>query len=86
MDTVQVYTTIEKDGEIHVMDLPFKRGQQVELIVRAEPAVDAHAAPLTAARLLASELIGLWQDRTDIGDSPEYARQLREQAQRRGMA
>ena len=83
MDAVQIYTTVEKDGEIHLSNLPFKRGQQVELIVRAEPATDAGIPPLTAGRLLGSELIGLWQDRTDIDDSLEYARQLREQVQRR---
>ena len=36
--------------------------------------------------LIESGLIGLWKDRTDIGDSLEYARQLRQQAQnRRGV-
>jgi hypothetical protein len=38
---------------------------------------------LTAQQLLASDLLGMWQDRTDIGDSVTYARQLRQQAQRR---
>ncbi len=38
---------------------------------------------LTARELLNSDLIGMWQDRTDIGDSAAYARQLREQAQNR---
>lgn len=36
--------------------------------------------PMTARDLLDSELVGMWADRTDIGDSSEYARQLREQA------
>lgn len=39
--------------------------------------------PLTAADLLASDLVGLWSDRTDIGDGHEFARRLREQAQTR---
>lgn len=39
--------------------------------------------PLTAADLLASGLVGLWSDRADIGDSREFARRLREQAQTR---
>ncbi len=38
---------------------------------------------LTARQLLNSDLIGMWEDRTDIGDSSVYARQLREQAQKR---
>lgn len=45
------------------------------------------AAPLRTARdLLQSELVGLWADRTDIGDSLTFARQLREQAERRNPA
>ena len=39
---------------------------------------------MTARQLAASEIVGLWQDRTDIGDSVEFARQLREKAQTRG--
>jgi hypothetical protein len=39
--------------------------------------------PMTADDLLASGLVGMWKDRTDIGDNHEFARQLREQAQTR---
>ena len=39
--------------------------------------------PMTAADLLQSGLVGLWADRTDLGDSREFARRLREQAQTR---
>jgi uncharacterized membrane-anchored protein len=38
---------------------------------------------LTARQLLNSNLIGLWENRIDITDSLDYARQLREKAQRR---
>jgi hypothetical protein len=38
---------------------------------------------LTARDLLQSELVGLWADRSDIGDSLSYARQLRQQAEHR---
>jgi hypothetical protein len=38
---------------------------------------------LTARGLIRSGLIGLWKDRKDIGDSADYARQLRQQAQKR---
>ena len=41
--------------------------------------------PKTGAELLAileeSGLIGVWEDREDIGDSSEYARKLRKQAE-----
>jgi hypothetical protein len=40
-------------------------------------------SPLTAAGLLASGLVGIWSDRSDIEDSREFARLLREQAQTR---
>ncbi len=36
--------------------------------------------PMTARDLLDSELVGMWADRDDIGDSSEYARTLRERA------
>jgi hypothetical protein len=48
-----------------------------------EPARETEKRPLTADALLASGLIGLWSDRTDIGDSREFARRLRELAQTR---
>lgn len=38
---------------------------------------------LTARDLLASELVGLWADRDDIGDTLAFARQLRQQAEHR---
>ncbi len=36
---------------------------------------------LTARDLLQSELVGLWADREDIGDSLSFTRQLRQQAE-----
>lgn len=83
MDAIRIYTTIEQDGEIHLVNLPFKRGQRVEMIVLSEPAVPTARPPLTAADLLASGLVGLWEGREDIADSQAFARQLRDQAQRR---
>lgn len=38
---------------------------------------------LTGKALLESGLVGLWKDRTDIGDTLEYARKLRERANKR---
>jgi len=38
---------------------------------------------LTARALAASDLVGLWSDRTDLGDSPAFARTLRRQAETR---
>jgi len=41
---------------------------------------------LTARDLLQSDLVGLWADREDIGDSLEFARQLRRQAEHRRVS
>jgi hypothetical protein len=51
---------------------------------RASPA-PAQPAPLTARALLQSGLVGVWADRDDIGDSVTFARQLRQQVERRGL-
>lgn len=48
-----------------------------------EIAREVERRPPTAADLLASGLVGIWSDRTDIGDSREFARRLRAQAQTR---
>jgi hypothetical protein len=41
------------------------------------------ARELTAQDLVQSAIVGMWMDRDDIQDSPDYARQLRRQAERR---
>jgi hypothetical protein len=80
MEAIRVHKIIEKDGELVVADLPYKKGQPVEVIVLPEPQDSGH---LTAKRLLTSDLIGLWEDRKDVSDSTAYARTLRERAQQR---
>lgn len=40
--------------------------------------------PMTGRDLLKSGIVGIWAGRKDIGDSVEYARKLRTQAQTRG--
>lgn len=82
MDAIRIITTIEQDGEIRLSNLPLKKGQRIEMIVLATPS-SAERAPLTADGLLASGLVGIWENRGDLGDSTAYARHLREQAQRR---
>ena len=83
METIRLHKIVEKDGEISVTGLPCKKGQAVEMILRIEPSTAPGRSPLTARQLLHSGLIGLWRDREDIQDSADYARRLREQAQRR---
>jgi hypothetical protein len=83
MDAIRIYTTIEQDGEIHLENLPVKRGQRVEMIVLPELTAITQRPPLTAADLLDSGLVGLWEGREDIADSSAFARLLRNQAQHR---
>ena len=83
MEEIRLHQVIEKDGEILITGLPFRKGQLVEMIVLPDTPAPGARPPLTARVLLESGLIGMWKDRDDIGDSPEFARQLREQAQRR---
>ena len=53
------------------------------LVPVEEPALETEKSPMTASDLIASGLVGLWSDRSDIGDSREFARRLREEAQTR---
>ena len=83
MEAVRLHKIVEKDGEIVVTGLPCKKGQSIEVIVLVEPLSGDERPFLTAKELRHSELVGLWKDRQDIEDSISYARQLREQAQKR---
>lgn len=83
MEAIRLHKIVEKDGEISATGLPYKKGQRVEMILLVEPSITPEAHYPTARQLLDSGLIGLWEDRKDIQDSTDYARQLREQAQRR---
>jgi hypothetical protein len=82
MEAVRIEQILKKDGEIEVTDLPYKKGQLVEIIVL--PQENPRKRPqLTAGQFRKSGLIGMWKDRDDIQDGSVYARQLREQAQKR---
>jgi len=81
MEAIRLQRTVEKDGEIFLTGLPYKKGQFVEMILLSDASTLLNSPRLTARQLLQSDLIGLWEDRDDIEDSSAYARQLREQAQ-----
>jgi len=83
MEAIRLHKIVEKDGEILVKGLPYRKGQCVEVILLPESSATSTKRHLTASRLLHSGLIGLWEDREDIEDSAAYACQLREQEQRR---
>ena len=88
MQAIRLQQIVQKNGELLITNLPVVQGQQVEVLLLFTPSSPKPKRPrLTARQLLNSELIGLWKDRTDITDSAVYARQLREQAQKRpGMS
>ena len=81
MEAYLIQQTVRKNGELIIKDLPVQKGQQVEVLLLFTPL--SKRPRLTAKQLLNSELVGLWKDRTDITDNLDYARQLREQAQKR---
>jgi hypothetical protein len=79
-EIIHRHATVEQDGEVHVANVPVKRGRHVEVTIRIA-SVEEAVSSLTAEQLLASDVVGMWKDRTDIGDSVDFARQLRAQAQ-----
>jgi hypothetical protein len=84
MEAIRLTKVVEKDGEIVMTGLPYKKGERVEMILLSESSDTPRRSALTGRRLRQSALIGLWKDRKDIQDSAAYARVLRESAQRRG--
>jgi hypothetical protein len=69
---------LEPSRWFEVLDfIGFLKEQTVQQ--RVEPAPQQ----LTARALLQSGIVGLWADREDIGDSLDFARQLRNQAEHR---
>ena len=83
MDEVKLKQVVAKDGELLITGLPFKKGQPVKIVV--SPQQGYIHTPLTVKQLRESGLIGLWQDRADVDDSSAFARQLREQTQRKDI-
>ena len=81
MEAIKIQKVIKKDGEIRMTGLPFKKGQRIELILMSDPPSE-EPTKATAKTILNSGIVGLWRDRP-IGNSAEFARQLREEAQSR---
>ncbi len=81
MEAIRVEQVMIQDGQLVLRDLPYKRGQVLEVIVVPWPST--MRSQLTVGQLRRSGLIGMWKERADIVDSSKYARRLREQAQQR---
>jgi hypothetical protein len=84
MEAIRVEQVLKEDGKVVITGLPYEKGQLVEVIMFAHSEIPKPRGRLTVRQVRQSGIIGLWKDRTDIQDSAVYARQLREQAQRRG--
>ena len=64
MQAIRLQQTVEKDGEIHLSDLPVFQGQQVDVVVSLSPLLEPKKA-FTARQLLNSGLTGVWENQTD---------------------
>lgn len=82
MVAIRIRKVLRKKGEIVLNGLPFKKGQQIELILLADTSKTVKKQ-LTVDELLNSGIVGLWKNRMDIKDSTSFSRNLREQAQNR---
>jgi hypothetical protein len=85
MSAVRVERILEKDGEVVLTGLPYKKGERVKVTLSTTGPSRSRKPVMTARDLLSSGLAGLWKDRTDIADSSEFARKLREEAQNREL-
>jgi hypothetical protein len=80
MDRIVMKSRVGSDGVLTLRVPVSDAAADTDVQVTIEPVYDSLPVA-TAADLLQSGLIGLWADRTDIGDSRDYARELRERAQ-----
>ena len=79
--------TVKRGGVINLRSQSLKPGDMAEVIVLIEnEEKKAKGKIVTAADMLQSDLFGMWANRKDIGDSLEYARSLRRQAELRGKS
>ena len=76
--------TIKSGGLVSLRSRKLKAGTRAEVIVLVEPAENPAEKSMTGADLLKSGLVGIWAERKDIGDSLEFAHQLRQKAEKRG--
>jgi hypothetical protein len=84
MEAIRIEKILEKDGEIILKGLPYRKGQKVELIVLGGVPNETEPQGIPASDLLKSGLVGMWKNRDDIRDSSEFARKLRTRVEKRG--
>ena len=76
--TLNITTNVPPNRELHIMLPDNVPTGPAEIVVVVAPQL-AHVEH-TLGDLLHSEFFGMWRDRTDITDSHEFARQLRQNA------
>ena len=83
MNDVMLHVTLAENGVLVVSGLPFKKGEELDVVLRrsSEPT----RVLFTGKALAESALVSLWEQRIDIGDTTEFARKLREEAQLRDL-
>ncbi len=86
MNRLVFNSKVDSDGVLH-LSLPVgaaEADKDVRVTVETIKTSSNTAPPaMTAADLLKSGLVGIWADRSDIGNGHEFARGLRDQAQSR---
>ena len=75
--------TVKSGGLVSLRSNKLKPGTKAELIVLVEPVENSVERSMTGSDLLKSGLDGMWAERKDIGDSLEFARELRKEAEKR---
>ncbi len=86
MNKIVVKSRVNSDGMLHLKLCVGQAEADKDVQVTVEPLLSAPRSEkpcMTAANLLQSGLVGIWADRADIGESREFARRLRAQAQAR---
>ena len=79
MASVIVKGNITENGQLELDTLLNMESGPVEVEIRPV-AIEG----ITLGEILDLGLVGIWADRDDIGDSVEFARELRREASRRG--
>jgi len=82
MEAVRKRLIVKDRGKVQMKGLPFGAGDHLEIIMIKEKSV-IRKGGLTARQILETPLIGLWKERTDIRNSSEFSRELRNKAQNR---
>ncbi len=68
---IRLQQIVEEDGEIYLSGLPVVKGQEVEVIILFSPLTESKKT-FTARQLLDSGLIGMWENRMELGEDKKH--------------